>query len=446
MPKRPPPGFHARRAAARARSVAEPGAERSKQVAASTARPHAYPVGRIVSRILTTLQSDPALTDLWLEGEIRSFNRSGAGHIYFDLADDHGALSCVFFKRVNAGVRIAQGDQVLVHGKVEIYRPRGALQIMVDSVQPIGAGVLEAEYQRLFQGLKREGLFAPERKRPLPAYPHRIGVVTSSSGAVWHDIQNVLSRRWPLATLALSPCLTQGEGAAESIAAALAALNEQDDSDSPDVIIVARGGGSPEDLWAYNEEPVARAIFASGIPVVSAVGHETDVTIADYVADRRAPTPSAAAEVVAPSRDEESARVRGLRTAADDLLARRVADARQFVNAADDRLDRATPAPASLRVDLHALIQHLERAVAGELSGRAAALAADQGRLTALDPRATLARGYAIIADPSGRPITSAAAIAPGDPLRIQMHDGVVSAQADAVNRRPESQPRSDTA
>lgn len=354
--------------------------------------------------------------------------------MYFDLADDEGTLACVFFAGRNRGVRLEQGDQVLVHGQAGLYLPRGALQINVDAVQPIGAGVLQAEFERLYRNLEAEGLFAAARKRPLPRYPRRIGVVTSSSGAVWHDIQQVLTRRWPLAALTLSPCLTQGDGAAASIAQAIDALNLLTDADEPDVIIVARGGGSPEDLWAYNEEPVARAIFASAIPVVSAVGHETDVSIADHVADLRAPTPSAAAELVAPDRAEEAARVRGLRAAFDQLADARLEQHRRANELSLSRLERSAPDASELRVPLQRRRRELDLAIELVLSRRVASLSAANARLAALNPAATLARGYAIVTAHDDRVVTSVLNVSPGDAFTVQLEDGRIRAKATEIS------------
>ena len=440
MPRRPPAGFHARRAAAR---VAQPRIEWDddpQPTAEPVASPQSHPVGAIAAYIHEQLQADPLLGDLWLEGEVRSFSRSGRGHMYFDLADKNGALACVFFAGRNRGVQLEQGDQVLVHGQTGLYLPRGSLQINVDAVQPIGAGVLQAEYERLFRNLEAEGLFAAERKRSLPPYPSRIGVVSSPSGAVWHDIQQVLSRRWPLADLILSPCLTQGEGAANSIAQGIEALNLLTSESEPDVIIVARGGGSPEDLWAYNEEPVARAIFASAIPVVSAVGHETDVSIADHVADLRAPTPSAAAELVAPDRAEEAARVRGLHAAIDQVVESRIVGSQQSLDGALTRLRRAAPDPAELRVSLLRREQELFRAAQLALNLRRASLAAADARLAALNPSATLTRGYAIVADASGRIVSSVESVRSSDPLTIQLQDGLIQAETTRIERHSPEQ------
>ena len=418
----------------RAAQPVEP-AHPSHLAEAPRAVPQSRPVGEVVSYITGLLEGDELLQDLWVEGEVRNFNQSGAGHMYFRLADESGALSCVFFRGRNRGVRVEQGDEVLAHGQVGIYRDRGDLQLVVDTVRPRGTGVLQAEFERMKAMLEAEGLFAPERKRALPRYPRRIGVVTSVSGAVWHDVQQVLGRRWPLATLVLSACLTQGDGAASSIAGALAALGRLEGEEAPDVVIVARGGGSPEDLWAYNEEPVARAIFASPIPVISAVGHETDFTIADFVADVRAPTPSAAAELVAPDRAEEAARVRGWVAAGTQIVESRVARLQQRLTESQGRLAIAAPDPGGLRIRLHRQLQSVERMVTAAMGVRGASLAASRGRLGALDPTATMARGYAMITRADGAVIASAEGVAAGERVRIRLHDGRLGALVESVER-----------
>lgn len=425
MPKRPPAGFNVRRAQQQRIDWDNPPQPTERAAAA----PQSRPVGEIARHIRTQLKADPQLNDVWIEGEVRSFNRSGAGHYYFDLADAKAdvALACVFFRRENRGMPVQQGDQVLVHGSADLYLARGSLQIIVDDLRPIGEGVLQAEFERLFRNLGEQGLFNPERKRPLPTYPRRIGVVTSPSGAVWHDIQQVLVRRWPLTSLLLSPCLTQGAGAAESIAEAIQRLNLLTD-DEPDVIIVARGGGSPEDLWAYNEEPVARAIFGSDIPVISAVGHETDVSIADHVADRRAPTPSAAAEIAVPDRAEEAARVAGLRQAADRQIDNRILELSQRGLLNRERLERSAPHPPTMRVELNRRSRELDRAIERQLALLRAAQSAASSRLSALNPRATLERGYTIVSDADGQVVASASTLNPDQDITIQFTDGRVAA------------------
>ena len=443
MPKRPPTGFNVRRAQQQRIDWDNPQPQPTAQAAAT---PKSRPVGEVARHIRTQLKADPELNDVWIEGEVRSFNRSGAGHYYFDLADaekdgwSDAALSCAFFRRENRGMAVEQGDRVLVHGSADIYLPRGSLQIIVDDLRPIGEGVLQAEFERLFRNLNAEGLFNPERKRPLPSYPRRIGVVTSPSGAVWHDIQQVLTRRWPLTSLILSPCLTQGAGAAESIAEAIQRLNLLT-VDEPDVIIVARGGGSPEDLWAYNEEAVARAIFASDVPVISAVGHETDVTIADHVADRRAPTPSAAAEIAVPDRAEEAARVAGLRQAADQQIDGRIVNLSQRTSLSRERLDRAAPHPPTMRIELSRRSRDLDQAIERQLALLRAHHSAAVSRLSALNPLATLERGYAIVSDESGQVVTAAADLSRQQTISIQFADGNVAAQTTSRARPAEEGP-----
>lgn len=422
MARRRPPGFRARQVARGAHEVPP------------RQQPAALPVAELLDRLERLIQSDDLLADIWVEGEVRNFSRSAAGHVYFRLSDDDSALNCAFFARANRGARIEQGDQVLAHGRISIYRARGDLQLIVDSVQPKGAGVLHAEFERMRAKLEAEGLFAPERKRPLPAWPHRIGVVTSSAGAVWHDIRNVLARRWPLAALIFSPSQVQGDGAADSIVEALQRVVDLPESETPDLIIIGRGGGSPEDLWAYNEEPVARAIFACPIPVISAVGHETDFTIADLVADFRAPTPSAAAEIAVPDQAEELQRVRALRNAA--ASASNAMLEREFfrVSSLSERLGRAAPDPAALHVELNQHLRALDRAVGEAISARTVRLAADRSRLEALNPDATLARGYALVRNAAGDVLASVARAAPGDTLSIRLRDGEIEAAVNAIS------------
>ena len=406
------------------------------RVGDSDSGPAAYSVGQVSGYIRELLETDPFLSDVWLSGEITNYSRSQAGHVYFTLSDAEGALRCVFFRQHNLGVSVEQGGAVLVHGRVSIYGERGELQLYVDSLQPEGMGVLEAEFQRLMERLKAEGLFDPNRKRPLPRYPRTVGVVTSGSGAVWHDIQTVLKRRWPMAGLLLSPTVVQGERAAPGIVAAIENLNrvaaEFDDIDL-DVIIVGRGGGSAEDLWAFNDERVARAIYSSEIPIVSAVGRETDHTVADYVADLRAPTPSAAAELVAPDQLEERAQIRAFRAACGRALTDISEAAQTRLRGLTDRLEHQAPDLDRERLRLDGLIRDADAVVGQLLQANQATLRATTARLAALDPRATLSRGYAIVQDAEGRVVDQSARLRPGDSIQIQFDDGSVAADVRAV-------------
>ena len=385
-----------------------------------------YTVSQVATYIRTELESDPHLSDLWIEGEVSNLSIASSGHAYFNLKDRQAVLQAVMFRSQRGIHLLANGGSVTAHGRVSFYEPRGTLNVMVDVVAPQGLGELALELERLKQKLSAEGLFDPGRKRPLPAFPRVVGVVTSPTGAVFHDIQNVLSRRYPLARLVLSPTQVQGEGSAGSIAQALELL---DRDGGCDVIIVARGGGSLEDLWSFNEEVVARAIYACRTPVVSGVGHETDETIADYVADVRAPTPSAAAELIAPD-------VRDLRVTVSHFLQRmdRNLDGRvQQERAGLDRLRRQMESGLPDIGTLRRRIDDLSRIAGGSVASLAARrrLEVDglQQRLRGLDPRATLRRGFAVVELVStGAALTSSAQAAPGDELRITVTDGEVPA------------------
>ncbi|MGH9174244.1 MAG: exodeoxyribonuclease VII large subunit, partial [Vicinamibacterales bacterium] len=257
-------------------------------------------VPEITSYIRELVEFDPILSDVWLRGEVSNFSRSAAGHMYFCLSSEGAQLNSVLFRGSQHGVLALprNGDAVLAHGRVAIYEARGQYQLIVDNVAPEGIGILQLQFEETKRRLAADGLFADERKRPLPEIPAVIGVVTSAHGAVWHDIQTVVARRFPLAELILAPSAVQGPDAPDELIAGLEALQEHGRCD---VIIIGRGGGAAEDLAAFNDERLARAIYACRAPVVSAVGHETDSCIADLVADVRAPTPSAAAELCVPN-------------------------------------------------------------------------------------------------------------------------------------------------
>jgi exodeoxyribonuclease VII large subunit len=261
-------------------------------------------VGELTRRITNTLEVE--FPQVWVVGEVSNFKRHTSGHLFFSLKDDRAALRCVMWRSTAERLKheIADGTEVEARGRISVYAQRGDYQLYVSSLKPRGMGALEVAFRKLKEKLASEGLFDPAHKKPLPRFPRRIGVVTSETGAAVRDIIHVLTRRWPAAAILLTPARVQGEGAGREIVGGIEKLNR---IGGVDVLIVGRGGGSLEDLWAFNEEPVARAIFASEVPVVSAVGHETDFSISDFVADVRAPTPSAAAEIVAPDRREIAA-------------------------------------------------------------------------------------------------------------------------------------------
>jgi exodeoxyribonuclease VII large subunit len=387
-----------------------------------------YSVSQLATYLRELLETDLHLADLWVEGEVSNLSRSTAGHTYFTLKDEFAQMRCVMFRRQHGGdIVLENGVQVVAHGRISFFERRGELQLNVDFLQPAGVGIWQAQFERLKAQLEEEGLFEPSRKRPLPAFPQTIGVVTSPTGAVFHDICQIVGRRWPLAEIVLAPTLVQGDQAAPGIVDALAALNDQPEID---VIILARGGGSLEELWPFNEEMVARAIYASRAPVVSAVGHETDYTIADYVADRRAPTPSAAAELVVPDRAEISRQLVGYQVAMAGWLAGQAARHRAEVERLALDLRRAAPDIARRRERLAALLRSAATSLAQAVGGRRGRVNACTIQLRSLDPQGTLARGYAIVqrrAD--GQVVTSAGQVKARDRLDIHVTDGSFPAE-----------------
>ena len=380
----------------------------------------AYSVSQVTTYLKELLETNPLLADLWVNGEVSNLTRSPAGHIYFTLKDETAQLRCVFFRRPNMGAPLDQGMQIVAHGHVSLYEVRGDLQFYVDFVQPEGVGVLHAQFERLKAQLEEEGLFDEARKRPLPRFPRRIGVVTSPVGAVFHDICNILGRRWPLAEVVLAPTAVQGPEAASGVVSALAALN---DEASIEVIIVARGGGSLEELWAFNEEPVARAIYASRVPVVSAIGHETDYTIADFVADLRAPTPSAAAELVAPERLEVTVRLSVLAASLLTSCRGEVEGRLAGVGQALARMERQIPDLARERQRLDDLWRQANASLEALLRRWRERLSGFAGQLRSLDPKATLARGYALV-QRDGHVVSSVAEVTGGERLSVRVKDG----------------------
>jgi exodeoxyribonuclease VII large subunit len=394
-------------------------------------------VAQVARHIKGLLETDPILTDVWVSGEVSNLSKPASGHCYFTLKDGTAQLRCAFFRQHSNSAAVAaldHGAQVLAHGHVSFYEARGDIQLYVDAVQPEGIGVLQAEFERLLAQLDADGLFAVERKRPLPDFPRKIGVVTSPSGAVFHDICHVLSRRWPLVEVVLAPTTVQGDGAAPGVVAALKRLNARDDID---VIVVARGGGSLEDLWAFNEEAVARAIYASRIPVVSAVGHETDYTIADYVADLRAPTPSAAAELLVPDQIEIAVHVGSNAQALSSYISYALDSRRAALDSARAALQFRRPNPARLAAELALAVEKMQRRTAHELAMRSERLLGRQSQLLALSPLATLARGYALVHADTGRLLVRAADVRAGEQIRVRMVDGGFAARVEGNGSKP---------
>jgi exodeoxyribonuclease VII large subunit len=387
-----------------------------------------YSVSQITHYLRETLERDALLADLWVSGEVSNFVRAASGHMYFTLKDPDAQVRCVMFRDSANGVEaLVNGAAVTAHGRLSLYEVRGDLQLYTDMVRPEGLGKLHLELERLKARLEAEGLFAPDRKRPIPLFPRRIGVITSPTGAVWHDIQTVIERRYPLVELVLAPCQVQGDNAAPSILEAFQLLKEEPDIDT---IILARGGGSLEELWAFNTEPVARAIYGSASPVVSAVGHETDVTVADMVADLRAPTPSAAAELAVPDLRELRSRV----LASGYTLSQGAMTGVEAKRASVERLERQVEAR---RPDVVTRRQRVDDVLHGATLRIQSALALSrerllslEGRLVSLDPAAVLQRGYAIVQHgTTGSAVHSVAQLSAGDPITVQVADGAFGAR-----------------
>ena len=386
-----------------------------------------YTVSQVTGYLKESLERDSLLADLWVTGEISNFTRSVAGHLYFTLKDATSQLRCVMFRGSSGGELLDSGVAVSAHGRVSLYEVRGELQLYVDLARPEGLGELYLELERLKVHLEAQGLFEPSRKRPLPPFPRRIGVITSPTGAVWHDIQSVVGRRYPLVELVLAPCMVQGDRAAPSIIEAFGLLAEEPEMDA---IILARGGGSLEELWPFNTETIARAVYASRTPVVSAVGHETDVTVADLVADLRAPTPSAAAELAVPDAAELRSTVMSYHRFLSDRMLGEAEDRRADVERLTHRLQSRAPDLLTRRQRVDELLRTAIYRLASGLELRGERLRSLEGRMASLDPKSVLRRGYAIVQHgQTGGPVQSVSQVQPGDPLTVQVQDGAFGAE-----------------
>lgn len=400
--------------------------------------PAIYSVSQLSSHTRQTLERDSVLQDLWVSGEVANLARPGSGHSYFSIRDGKATLRCVMFRNSRGMHFLDNGAAIIVHGRVSIYEQRGDLQIIADIAQPEGVGELQLKLEQLKLELERQGLFDESRKRELPRFPEKIAVVTSPTGSVWHDIQNVVRRRYPLVELAIAPAPVQGEDAAPAIAESLQAASSEP---GVDVVIVARGGGSLEDLWAFNEEAVARAIFACPVPVVSAVGHETDYTIADLVADLRAPTPSAAAELVVPDKTELMAFTVAAAQSMDASITRRLSAATDTTRQLDVRLHNALPDLDALRMQIDDRLKSARRTLAHLLTLNTERVQGLRLRLDSLSPRDTLRRGYAIVQrKDDGSVISASSQVDSGDDIDITLTDGELKAKVTSTRQALQEQ------
>lgn len=381
-------------------------------------------VSEITNLLKRLIDEQPEFQNVWVQGEVSNYSRSGAGHVYFTLKEGNHQISVAIFRSDAARLKFLpkDGEEVIVQGQLSLYSARGQYQIVGRSVEPVGIGALQRAYEALKQRLADEGLFDDIYKKSLPRYPRKIGVITSETGAAIQDILRQLRERYPLTNVILHPTLVQGDGAAQGIAFALQAMNQREDID---VLIVGRGGGSIEDLWAFNEERVARAIFDSRIPVVSAVGHETDFTIADFVADYRASTPTHAGHIV-PDQDELFAQL-------DGFDARLRATIQNELNGNATQLQELETqlAPTRRKDAIYQRYQTVDTldvacrsAVGRTLSDSENRLHTLAQRLDALSPLATLKRGYSISRKTDGEVLTAAEQVSVGDRIEVQLVEG----------------------
>lgn len=395
-----------------------------------------FRVSELNEYVSLVLSNDPNLCDLRVSGEISGFKRHSSGHLYFSLKDESALVRCVMFRQqaMRLNFEPKDGMQVLLYGKASLYEKDGSFQLYANYLKKSGEGELYLKFLALKKELEERGWFDEAHKKQIPFLPRRVGVVTSGTGAAVQDILNIIHRRFPQMPIVLASVRVQGTGAAEEIAQAIDEFNAKH---AADVLIVGRGGGSMEDLWAFNEPVVAAAIYNSEIPVVSAVGHETDFTIADFVSDLRAPTPSAAAELCVPEMDAvyEGVHLQSerMRRALNAKLERMRATVRLFASAKAFRL--LENRLMSERQTLDGMGERAFRGAREQIVSARSELSRKQAQLTALDPSAVLERGYAILTDPKGRALGGVAAMQAGDAVNIRMRDGVAGAVIETVKR-----------
>ena len=391
-------------------------------------------VSQLTGYIKNKLESDHLLSNVWVKGEISNFKHHSSGHMYFTLKDKTSALRCIMFRSRNQVLqfRPSEGMSVVARGYVTVFERDGQYQLYVEEMQPDGVGALFTAFLQLKARLEAEGLFAQERKRDLPKFPRKIGVVTSPTGAAVRDIITVITRRFPQTHIIIIPVKVQGQEAPADIAEGIRIANSLGDID---VLVVGRGGGSIEELWAFNTEVVARSIFESAIPVVSAVGHETDFTIADFVADRRAPTPSAAAELVVPD-------ILEMRKHIENLTQRINLGMKSNVSLLRRKLDRLSEHSVLKRpkdelykkmMELDYMTRRLGQNIKNLVNDKKTGLALNASRLDSLSPLATLSRGYAIALDSKGKSIRNTGEVRTGDDIDVVVSDGTIRCSVNGV-------------
>ncbi len=392
-----------------------------------------YTVSELTRYIRQMFELDYRLQDLWVQGEVSNLSRPSSGHVYFTLKDSGAAIKCAMWRNSVTPVvqRLREGDAISAHGKISVYEVQGAYQLYVDAIQTAGVGDLYQQFERLKAQLQAEGLFAPERKRALPEVVRAVGLVTSPTGAALQDILNIIRRRWPLLHVVLSPTPVQGDDAPPKIIAALERLYQRADLDA---IIIARGGGSIEDLWCFNDERVARTIARSPVPTISGVGHEVDFTIADFVADVRAPTPSAAAELITPDQEEVRSTLSDYAVTLDAILSDRIRQHRLQVQLNERALAHLSPRVklANARQRLDEAGGRMREAVLHGLVLRRERIKSLEAQLNAYHPLNVLARGYAVVRkETTGEVVRSVAQVTAGEQLTVRVSDGEFTAKSD---------------
>ena len=391
--------------------------------------PTVYSVSQLNSYVKGVLDRDENLAHIFVTGEISNYKAHYSGHLYMTVKDETASIKAVMFAGNASKLRFKpeNGMKILAFGTVSLFPRDGSYQLYINDMQPDGVGALNIAFEQLKKKLEAEGLFRQEYKKPLPEFPQKIGVVTSSTGAAVQDIFNVLKRRFPVAEVVLRPCQVQGEGAAEDVAKAIYEFNKLN---AADVLIVGRGGGSIEDLWAFNEEIVARAVFASRIPVISAVGHETDYTICDFVADLRAPTPSAAAECAVPDIFELKANLVSLRQHIISLTRNKMNIERSSLSSFEKRLALRDPVTNinEQRKEIVYLTEKLSIITNSILDDNKSKISALAGKLDALSPLSVISRGYALV-EKDDKPVTKVKDLKKDDVISIKLSDGQVEAR-----------------
>ena len=406
--------------------------------------PAAWSVTELTRYIRQRLEGDELLQELWVSGEISNFKRATSGHLYFTLKDSAAALQCVIWRSTAQRIRLElqNGLAVDAHGAITLYERDGSYQLIVSSLRLAGEGQLYLEFMRLKAELEAEGLFDPSRKRPIPERPRRIGIVTSATGAALQDMLNTLANRYRMAEVVVAPAAVQGVEAPPQIVAALSALQRL--SPPPDVILVARGGGSLEDLWAFNDERVVRAVADCAVPVISGVGHETDFTLTDFAADLRAPTPTGAAVAAVPPQSDLQYELAGLWQRAEMALLTRLQAERAGLDEAAQRMSWASPLRRVQmeRQALDRLVDRRERAAQQTLAFRRVHVQALEKRLAGVNPTAVLQRGYAWVSDARGQLVRSVGQVQAGERVEVRVADGAFGAQVSNPPRPADGSPK----